>query len=277
MKSLKMNQFKSIAFSGLIALAFATTSCSNNIKKMSTANSSHVCDTKCEDHSLKMQTVSFKKGKVYELAFADIRPEKMDQLNSEYFPKAMPLMAKYGAKMIGGFGVVKNESSLLPSNMVAIFEWPTVEARLKLLADAEFKKIVYLRDEALKEVNLGYFEVAESKDITFRSDKVYEFGSADLNTDKKSKASLQKYFEVSEPIKRNYGGTYPEFILNLSAVDSKDQATYVPHMQFIVEWDSLEDNEKLFANVDFDTKAKPLLMKAISKADFVFTKFSFNQ
>jgi hypothetical protein len=46
-------------------------------------------------------------------------------------------------------------------------------------------------------------------------------------------------------------------------------------MQFIVEWDSLEDNKKLFSNDDFKTKAVPLMMKAISSFDAVFTKFAF--
>lgn len=251
---------------------------SNNDLAMNETKSrtSKDCSETCAiTHDVKTQTVLFKKGKVYELAFADVKPEKMDQLNNQYFPKAMPFMLKYGAKMIGGFGVVKNESKMLPGNMVAIFEWPSADARLKLLADKEFQKIVHLRDEALNIVNLGYFEVGESKAVTFRSDKVYEFGNADLKHGKQAQEDLKKYFEVSEPIKRSYGGVYPEFLVNFSNIDSKGQATFQPHMQFIVEWNSLEDNAKLFANQDFKTKAVPIMMRAISKADFVFTKFAF--
>ncbi|MBL4668969.1 MAG: DUF1330 domain-containing protein [Flavobacteriales bacterium] len=246
----------------------------------------HTCNSDCSGEStssktndgvVKSQTITFTKGKLYELAFADIKPEKMEQLNNEYFPKAMPLMAKYGAKMLGGFGVVKNESEMLASNMVAIFEWPNAQARLNLLADKEFQKIVHLRDEALNTVQLGYFEVKEDKNVTFRSDKVYEMGAANLAPGEEGKKALDEYFKVSEPIKRSYGGTYPEFVLNFSPVDSKGQATYTPHMQFIVEWDSLKDNEKLFANEEFKTKAIPLLNKAVEKFDAVFTKFSFSE
>lgn len=238
--------------------------------------SSKDCSATCANaHDIKTQTVLFKKGKVYELAFADVRPEKMDQLNNQYFPKAKPFITKYGAKMIGGFGVVKNESKMLPGNMVAIFEWPNADARLKLLADKKFQKIVYLRDQAIKTINLGYFEVGEDEAVTFRSDKVYEFGSADIKPGKQAQADLKKYFEVSEPIKRNYGGGYPEFIVSFNNIDSKGQATYQPHMQFIVEWNSVEDNEKLFANNEFKTKAAPIMMRAVSKANFVFTKFAF--
>ncbi len=166
---------------------------------------------------------------------------------------------------------------MLPSNMVAIFEWPSAQARLDLLADKEFQKIVHLRDEALNTVNLGYFGVTEDKAITFRSDKVYEFGSANLKPGDQAQKDLKNYFEISEPIKRSYGGGYPEFIINFNKTDSKGQATFVPHMQFIVEWNSIADNQKLFANNDFKTKAVPEMMKAIAKFDAVFTKFSFPQ
>ena len=226
-------------------------------------------------HEVKTQTIIFKKDKIYELAFADVKPEKMNQLNNQYFPKAMPLIMKYGGKMLGGFGVVKTDSKQLKSNMVAIFEWPNAKARLKLLADKNFQKITHLRDQALNSVSLGYFEVAEDKAVTFRSDKVYEFGSANLKPGKKAQADLQKYFQVSEPIKRSYGGAYPEFIVSFNKTESKGQATFIPHMQFIVEWDSLEDNKKLFTNHNFKTKAVPLMMKAISSFDAVFTKFAF--
>ncbi len=48
-------------------------------------------------------------------------------------------------------------------------------------------------------------------------------------------------------------------------------------MQFIVQWDSVEDNQKLFANEEFRTQAAPLMQEAIAKADFVFAKFIFNE
>jgi len=255
--------------------------CENKKCEIAHGEKGHHCDADCggertSDGMVKSQSVLFKKGKVYELAFAEVIPEKMDQLNNEYFPKAMPFMMKYGAKMIGGFSVEKNESEMLPANMVAIFEWPSAQARLDLLADKKFQKIVHLRDEALKSVSLGYFEVTENKEVIFKSDKVYEIGAANLFPGDEASASLNKYFEVSEPIKRAYGGAYPEFVLNLSTVEAKGQATYTPHMQFIVEWESVEDNTKLFADEDFKTKAIPLMMKAVAKFDAVFTKFVFN-
>ncbi|MGB5820959.1 MAG: DUF1330 domain-containing protein [Saonia sp.] len=276
MKNLKLLSLKSFL---VLSLIFQSSMSQNNKKDIAllqtSENSINNLTKPSESHDVKTQAVLFKKGKVYELAFADIKQNKMEQLNNQYFPKALELAAQYGGKMIGGFGVVKNESTLLPGNMVAIFEWPSAEARLKFLKNKQYKKIAPIRDEAINTMNLGYFEVPEDKIVTFRSDKVYEFGSANIKPGEEAQAKLKKYFEVSEPIKRSYGGTYPEFVLSLNTVNSKGQATFEPHMQFIVEWDSLADNKKLFANEDFKTKAAPLMMSAIAKADFVFTKFSF--
>ncbi len=211
MKNLKIVIFNMAIF-GLLSIHIGYSQ--NNKNDIAMNNNKQHDYTANFSHDIKAQTVLFKKGKVYELAYVDVQPEKMNQLNTQYFPKAMPFIIKYGAKMIGGFEVVKNESDMLPSNMVAIFEWPNAQARLDLLADKEFQKIVHLRDEALNTVNLGYFGVTEDKAITFRSDKVYEFGSANLKPGDQAQKDLKNYFEISEPIKRSYGGGYPEFIIN---------------------------------------------------------------
>lgn len=231
------------------------------------------CDASCNHNKLKTQAVLFEKGKIYEIAYAEVVPEKAEQLSTQYFPKALKISSEYGGKLIASFNVVKNESKNFPAQMIAIFEWPNAEARLSFLKNKEYQKIIYLRDEAIKKLQLGYFQVPESKAVTFRSDKVYEFGAADLV--KNGLEKLKAYNEIAEPYKRNYGGAYPEFIMNFSKADSKGQATYVPQMQFIVEWASLEDNKKLFENEGFAKNAVPLLLSAIDKFDAVFTKFSF--
>lgn len=98
-------------------------------------------------------------------------------------------------------------------------------------------------------------------------------GAAKLVADGPQK--LGEYNKVAEPIKRSYGGSYPAFILNFTVINSKGQSTYVPDMQFIVEWGNLEDHKKLFANEDFATKAAPILLSAIDTFDPVFTSFDF--
>lgn len=221
---------------------------------------------------MKNQKITLKKEKIYELAYVNIIVGKEAQLQNEYFPKAMPLIQKYGGKMIGSFSVVRNESKGLPSNMVAFFEWPSADNRLSLLEDEEFKKIVPIRNEALSDANLSYFEVVEDITLDFKADKVYEFVNASLVKDQMALSHLKEYGEISEPIKQNYGGSYPKPIIKFIAIDAKGQATYIADIQFLIEWDSLEDLDKLFSNKQFATKALPVIQKAVSNMDNVFVK-----
>ncbi len=222
-------------------------------------------------HANKSTKVTFKSNKVYEFAYATVNSEKTEVLG-EYIQKVIPIVAKYGGKPFTSFSVVKSESEKFQVNTVAIFEWDSPQARLNLLADKDYRKITHLRDAAIQnEMQFGWFNVKQDSPIEFKSDKIYEIGTANLVKD--GEGILQDYNQIAEPIKRSYGGDYPEFkIVFQSLKDSKGQATFSPQMQFIVEWGSLEDKDKLFTNPDFKTTAVPVLMKAIDTFDTVFTK-----
>ena len=221
----------------------------------------------------KSSKVTFKSSKVYEFAYVTINPEEAESLG-EYFQKVVPIAAKHGGRPFASFSVAKSESEKFRGNTVAIFEWDNPQARLNLLADRAYKKITHLRDAAIQgEMHFGWFRVKTDTPIEFKSDKIYEFGAANLVKD--GGKILQEYNQIAEPIKRSYGGDYPEFkIVFESLQDTKGQATFSPQMQFIVEWRSLEDKDRLFANEDFKTKAVPVLMKAIDTFDPVFTKIN---
>ncbi len=84
---------------------------------------------------------------------------------------------------------------------------------------------------------------------------------------------LKEYGEISVPIKRSYGGNYPKLIIKFKASDAKGKVTYNADIQFLIEWDSLEDIDTLFSYGQFRTEALRVLQKAVSKMDNVFTKF----
>ncbi|MBL4585542.1 MAG: DUF1330 domain-containing protein, partial [Flavobacteriales bacterium] len=196
---------------------------------------------------VKTATVLFEKDKVYEIVFFSVTKGKEKQIFEEYLPKMQPYFEKYGRKSIGMFQVTENRSEVLKSEMIGVFEWPNYEAKEALEADADFKKISTLRDGAFSFFKGGWFATEENKAVTFRSDKAYEFAGASLFETEEAKKKLGEYFKVSEPIKRNYGGAYPEFLVKFAPSNSNGTATYTHHMQLIVEWDSVEDNKKLFA------------------------------
>ncbi len=237
----------------------------------------HQCTASCSDVvDLKSVDVQFNKNKVYEIVYFTITKGKEKQVFEDYMPKAAPFFEKYGVKSVGMFSVVENRSETLQSTMVGIFEWPNYESKENLESDKEFQKIAKLRDGGFSFFKGGWFATAEDKKITFKSDKVYEMVGASFYPTEEAKKSLEEYFKISEPIKRSYGGSYPEFLVQFAPSNSNGTATYSHEMQIIVEWNSLEDNKKLFANEAFKTEAIPLMKKAIEKSDFVFTKFIFN-
>ncbi len=234
------------------------------------------CASVCADH-VKTAKVLFQKDKVYEIVFFSITEGKENQIFEKYLPNAAPYFEKYGVKTIGMFKVEESRSEVLQSQMVGIFEWSSYQAKENLEADKGFQKVAKLRDGGFSFFKGGWFATPEDKEVVFSSNKVYELAGATLHPTEEAQASIAKYFEVSEPIKRNYGGTYPEFLVNLNPTDSKGTSTYSNDMQFIVEWDSIDDNTKLFADEDFKTKAAPLMMAALAKADFVFAKYVFSE
>ncbi|AUP79453.1 hypothetical protein [Flavivirga eckloniae] len=232
------------------------------------------CSKTCT-YSEKVTEVTFKKNKVYEFAYATIIPEEATSLN-EYFEKATKIAAEYAGKPFISFSVVKSESEKFNVNLVGIFEWDSPQSRLDFLKDKRYKKIVPLRDAAIQgDMHFGWFKVKEDTQIAFNANKVYEIGTANLVEN--GGKILQEYNKIAEPIKRSYGGDYPEFKAMFQSIDSKGQATFEPQMQFIVEWRSLEDKEKLFSNEDFKTKALPILLKAIDTFEPVFAKINIQQ
>jgi len=273
MRNLKLNQIKALFVAVLTGFAFSNSAFSqtNSEKKKEYSFSCH------PEEEVKSAKVLFKKDKVYEIVFFSITEGKEKQIFGEYMPKAAPFFKKYGVNGVGMFNVIENRSKILQSTMVGIFEWPNYQAKENLEADKEFKKIAKLRNGSFSFFKGGWFTTKKDKEVTFYSNKVYEIVGASLFPTEEAQKTLTKYFEVSEPIKRNYGGSYPEFIVDFSPSDSKNTATYTHQMQLIVEWDNLEDNKKLFANEDFKSKALPLMKESIEKADFVFTTFIFNE
>ena len=221
---------------------------------------------------VKTAEIQFQKGKVYDFAFFSVKEGKAKQLNEQYFPQALEIGKEYGARKVAAIAVTEKTTGDMNPQMIGIFEWPDVATKERFFKDKRYLKIKPLRDDALSFLKVGMFEVAENTTIIFREDKDYEFFGAWLNPGTEYK--LAKYFEVSGPIKQNYGRPAPVFKANFSAVNDPN-SNYSPHMAGIVEWNKAEDAQVLFANEDFKTKAAPLMKEAIEKIDMLHGKFVF--
>ena len=220
-------------------------------------------------------TITFRAGKVYEITSFTIKEGKEEQINEEYFPKVMPLVAEYGGVSLGMFRVTRKIAGEIDGQMLAVFEWPSLAVKNEFHGDPRFLKFSPLRDDALSYFKPGFYEVGQDVTITFKDNKTYEFFGAWLAPD--SDEALKQYFAVSEPIKRSYGRPYPEIMVILSPAKGQGADAYAPHMTGIVEWDKGGDYFVLASNEEFKTEAAPLLGKAVAKLDMVQTQIIIPQ
>ncbi len=162
-----------------------------------TAGQNHtVSQSAAQQENMKQAQLMFSKDKVYELAYVSIIPGMEPQVFGNYFPKALPLAAKYGGKSMGMLAVPGVKDGSKEAQMVAIFEWPTIDAWFALHDDPEFKKIVPIRDEALAFGNPGnFYTVAEDTAATFTEGKMYELANYTLKQDDDGWSSKKSVFD----------------------------------------------------------------------------------
>lgn len=226
------------------------------------------------DKGVKQTKVLFKVGKVIEIAYATVEGGKEAYLNTEYFSKILPIAAKYEGKMLGSLQVTAVVDGEVSPQMIAIFEWPNIEARDKLLADKKAQKLFPIRDAVLTSIKLAYFTVDEDVLVTFREDKTYEFFNAWLTPE--AEKLLPEYFQKSENVKKKYGP--PSFVASLKPLKGLPAADYLlqPHMTGIVEWNNTNAYYGLIADPEFK-KVAPLLIKSLTRIDGIHAKFNFPQ
>ncbi len=211
------------------------------------------------------------KEKVYEVAYASVIPDKMQQLVEDYFPDAGSIVSNYGGKSLASFTVVdlKKGGLIDKPDMLVLFEWPSIEQYKKAMKDKRLRKIMPIRNAAFSQFGQAFFKVGESTTVTFHQDKSYEFFFAWLKPD--GQKPLGEYFQISDPIKKSYGRPEPIFKANLSPVENapKEKSVLVPHMGGIVEWDSYKDPDVLSANADFVRKAIPKFELAVERIEMI--------
>ncbi len=239
-----------------------------------TVSFSGSADAKNGSEAVREASVTFKSGTVIEIAFASVEGGKEAQLGMEYFPKILPIAAKYGASLLATFRVTAVTGGDIQPQIVAIFEWPDLEARERLLADPQAIELFPIRDDALTFIALGYYTVEQDATVTFTEDKTYEFFNVWLTP--AAGEALPEYFKQSDAPKQKYGP--PKFLLDLKPVESAIREDFVlrPNMAGIVEWTSTGAYFGLVADPEFK-KAVPLLEKSVTRLDMVHAKFDFPQ
>lgn len=93
-------------------------------------------------------TVSLKEGDIVEFAALWIKPGKGGQLQ-EYFGQAMPVAMKYGVKPISAFQPIGAYAGDFVPQMMALNQWPSMEAFQKFIMDPQLGRMTPQRDDAL--------------------------------------------------------------------------------------------------------------------------------
>lgn len=218
--------------------------------------------------------ITFLSGKIIEIAYATLEGGKEERLGKEYFPKILPIAAKYGGKSLGSFQVLAVVDGEVKPQIVAIFEWPSFSAHKQLLNDREAKKVFPIRDEVLTSIKLSYFTVEKDVTVNFKANKTYEFFNAWLTPE--AKTALPKYFKQSHAPKLKYGP--PKFLVDLKPAPGIPNESYIlrPQMAGIVEWNSVATYYGLAADPDFQ-KTTHLLKKSVSRLDMIQTRINIPQ
>lgn len=179
---------------------------------------------------VKTGEITFKKDKLIEVALLTIQPGKEAQFEKDYFSKAFPIGAKYGARLIGSFAIQQKDQGNVPAQMLVFFEWNSVEDFRKFNTNLEFVKIVNIRNEALSFLTTGLFTV--DKDVTYElsTNKTYEFAALWLA----NPTLLQEYFQAVLPLAKDPKIQF-ELIAQLTSNGQPD-GTYHPNLIFFSEW-----------------------------------------
>ncbi|OUR95768.1 hypothetical protein A9Q84_14800 [Halobacteriovorax marinus] len=262
---MKINIKKILTQVSILTLTFIVVACSSTTGPTAKVN---------DEGELKKAIINLKKGKVYELTYASLKKGGMKVLKNKYFPKAMPIVGEYGGKMLGMFKVVANTGGKMKTpQVIALFEWESIKQMKNLHNDSRMGPLGKIRDGQIIFFRQSYYSVKQDKEITFRSDKTYEFFNAWLRPNEQD--SLDKYFVVSLDAKKRHGP--PIFRASLSPFKTSLQGKHIlkPHMAGIVEWPDTQTYYDLIKDEEFATKAQPLLDRAVYRLDMLHTKFVF--
>lgn len=214
----------SIGYNNDIVLSSGSSNCSQDCKQ----NNPRATKSIYNENIMK-KSVAFSKDKVVEVAFISLKPGMEKQFN-DYFMQAVPIGGEYDAKPLVSFAVIESLHGKINSQMVSLFEWPSIAAKNKFEKDKRIQKLGQKRDDAVSYLHRGFFKVADDAIITFNQNKIYEFFSAWLIADKKE--DLNNYFsKVGASIKASGA----KRLLKLTPLKARD-GEYNPHIAGIVEW-----------------------------------------
>ena len=211
------------------------------------------------------------RDKIYELLFVSAIEGVDGKDETQPLRLADRQLDEWGARRLASFRVQRSASQDLDAQWVHLLEWPDAEARL--LAEDSGLCLSSQVTDTVSRHRSGIFRTSEDGVIRLRTDKVYEFAGLTLHDGVAARASFHRYHQVVTPIQQSYGGSYPRTILDLQPVEGEGHDSYHHARQTLVQWDSIEDADKLRSSADYRRRALPLRARAVRSSDSLITQF----
>ena len=214
------------------------------------------------------KTVRISKDSVLGVAYIDAKHESRDVFFKEYFPKVLPAMEKAGAKVLGKFETIDVEEGDLTPQYILLIEWPSMAAFEKSTKDLSAKKHLPLREKAMRDFRIRFFNVAQDVEVTFQKDVVYEwFGGTPASPE--TPKLLEIFFGNVIPTALEYGRADT---LQLQPVQHELNKHFLP-IAGLATWPTAAHFEK-FTNTDvFRENIKKYRDPAFSNLELINTYF----
>lgn len=241
-----------------LGLLFTSFSVLASCKNPATEKSNELAEatepkTEAIAEEVKSADITFKAGKLIEVALLTVKPDGQKAFMEEYFPKVMPVATPYGARPIASFAVVKTVLGNKPNQMVVFFEWESVEQKRAFEANPEYLKLRNIRDNALSFLSQGYFQVEKDVTVNVSTDQIYDFAGIFINPEKAN--LLQEYFQAVLPT-----AAKPEFgytpIVNLNPIPGVHDQNYHPSVIAFAQWKGGPDSQERFEKTEAFQKNK---------------------
>ncbi len=212
--------------------------------------------------------VTLPKTSVYGVAYIDAKHQHRDVFFNDYFPAVLPAMEAAGAKVLAKFETIDVEEGDLTPQHVLLVEWPSTDAFVASTKDKRVKKKIALREKALRDFRIGFFQIPETVTVTFTKDVVYEWFAGTPSSAETPK-QLQTFFQNVIPTALQYGRADA---LQLMPVEH-EKNTYFRQIAGLATWPTAAHFEQ-FTNTDvFRENIEKYRNPAFAKLELINTYF----
>ncbi len=200
----------------------------------------------CASHILAQEKndellVHYYPGAVMQLIAPVTVPEKR-ALRDRYFEQNADTARQFGYQQNGVLMVDKTLLGKFKPNVFVISQWSSLKAQKAFQSLAQFTEVKSLRRQAWEALRLYDHELEAPLTLSFKKDKTYTLAFAWNNPEKANE--YFRYTDIFPALLDKVKGRII-YTINNAVLSAHDPNAAAPKQIMIVEWDSMDDVEKL--------------------------------